>query len=248
MKRRLGLAAGALLAASFFACGDDAATTTTTTLVTTTTRAATTTTIAPTTTLAPTFYPAEAIDYFEEVAFGQEFGGGTGEIRKWTHDVRIVVHGDPSDEDLVTLYDVIADLNTIIETIVIDIVTTDGNFDIHFAPEPEFAAIEPNYVPVNMGFFWVWWDGGGSITDARVLISTTGLTQRERNHIIREEVTQSLGLMRDSFLYEDSIFYQGWTETQVYSELDELLIEMLYLPEIAPQMTVEGARAVIPGG
>jgi hypothetical protein len=246
MKHRLGLAAGALLAASLFACGDDA--TPTTTVATTTTRAVTTTTAAPTTTLAPTFYSAEAIAYFEEVAFGPEFGDGSREIRKWTHDVRIVVHGDPSGENLVTLYDVVADLNTIIGSIVIDVVASDGNFDIHFAPEPEFAAIEPNYVPVNMGFFWLWWDGGGNITDARVLVSTTGLTQPERNHIIREEVTQSLGLMRDSFAYEDSIFYQGWTETQEYSELDELLIEMLYLPDVEPQMTVDEARAVIPGG
>ncbi|MEX0825822.1 MAG: DUF2927 domain-containing protein [Acidimicrobiia bacterium] len=244
MEHRLGLAVGALLTASLFACGDDA----TTTLVTTTTRAATTTTVAPTTTLAPTFYSADAVAYFEEVAFGQEFGGDAPEIRKWTHDVRMVVHGDPSDEDLVTLYDVIADLNTMIGTIVIDIVASDGNFDIHFAPESEFAAIEPNYVPVNMGFFWVWWDGGGNITDARVLISTSGLTQPERNHLIREEVTQSLGLMRDSIRFEDSIFYQGWTETQEYSEFDELLIEMLYLPEIEPQMTAAEARAVIPGG
>jgi hypothetical protein len=245
MKHRLGLAAAALLAASLFACGDGGAATT---VATTTTRAVTTTTAAPTTTLAPISYSAEAIAYFEEVAFGQEFGDAAGEIRKWTHDVRIVVHGDPSDEDLVTLYDVVVDLNAMIGTIVIDIVASDGNFDIHFAPEPEFAAIEPNYVPVNMGFFWVWWDGGGNITDARVLVSTTGLTQPERNHIIREEVTQSLGLMRDSFAFEDSIFYQGWTETQEYSELDELLIEMLYLPEVEPQMTVEEAQAVIPGG
>lgn len=248
-KRLLGLSVSALLAGSMIACGDgdEAAPTTTVPTITTTTRP-TTTTVAPTTTLAPRFYPPDAVDFFEEIAFGPEFGDGSREIRKWTHDVRIVVHGDPGDEDLVTLYDVVADLNALIGTIVIDIVTSDGNFDIHFAPEPEFASIEPNYVPVNMGFFWVWWDAEGNITDARVLISTTDLTQAERNHIIREEVTQSLGLMRDSFQYEDSIFYQGWTETQEYSELDELLIEMLYLPEVEPQMTVEEARAVIPGG
>lgn len=245
--------AAALLALAIVACGDDGASTTiattTTRAVTTTTRAIPTTTRAvPTTTLAPRVFPPEAIAYFEEVAFGPEFGGGPREIRKWTKDVRIVVHGDPTEEDLVTLHDVVADLNAIIETILIDIVAVDGNFDLHFAPEAEFAAIEPNYVPVNMGFFWVWWDGDGNITDARVLVSTTGLTQAERNHIIREEVTQSFGLMSDSFAYDDSMFYQGWTETQEYSEIDELLIEMLYLPEVEPKMTVAEARMVIPGG
>lgn len=242
------MAAAVLMASTVvISCGDDDGATTTTLATTTTREPATTTTAAATTTLAPRVFPPEAIAYFEDVAFGPEFGGGPREIRKWTHDVRIVVHGDPTDEDLVTLYDVIADLNAIIGIIVIDIVAVDGNFDLHFARESEFAGIEPNYVPVNMGFFWVWWDGGGNITDARVLVSTTGLTQAERNHIIREEVTQSLGLMSDSFTYEDSMFYQGWTETQEYSVFDEMLIEMLYLPEIAPQMTIEEARTVIPG-
>jgi len=54
--------------------------------------------------------------------------------------------------------------------------------------------------------------------------------------------------MRDSTRYEDSLFYQGWTETQEYSGLDEQLIAMLYLPEVVPGMTIEEALAVIPRG
>jgi len=248
----------AFLAAALFvaACGDDGGavvtptTPTTTTVASTTTSSAvaTTTTVVDTTTRGPRVYPQDALDYFVEVAFGPEFGGGSPEIRKWTQDVRISVNGDPDAADLEALDAVIADLNALIGPIRIEIVEVYANVDLWFAPEAEFSEIEPNYVPVNMGFFWVYWSPEGAITSSRVLISTTGLTQAERNHIIREEVTQSLGLMNDSYSYEDSTFYQGWTETQAYSVIDEFVIEMLYLAEILPGMDVDEALAVLTGG
>lgn len=50
----------------------------------------------------------------------------------------------------------------------------------------------------------------------------------QRKHILREEMTQCLGFGNDSFAYPKSIFYQGWTETLAYSEIDEKIIKMLY--------------------
>jgi len=218
----------------------------TTTAASSTTAATTTAPPTPSTTLAVA-YPQAALDYFVEIAFGPEFGGGPRAIRKWVHDVEIVVHGEPNAEDLATLDDVVADLNAIIETIEVRIVPSGGNVDLYFAPEPEFSEIEPNYVPTNMGFFWVWWDFRGNITSSRVLVSTTGLTQAERNHIIREELTQQMGLMSDSYSYSDSIFQQAWTTTQSYSELDEIMIELLYLPQVEAGMGVDQALAAIGG-
>ena len=54
--------------------------------------------------------------------------------------------------------------------------------------------------------------------------------------------------MSDSYTYEDSMFYQGWTDTGAYSEIDELLIEMLYLPEIHAGMESNEALEVLRGG
>jgi hypothetical protein len=192
-------------------------------------------------------YSASALDYFSAIALSPEYGDGAGEIRKWATDVRIAVHGDPTDEDLATLDDVVADLNALIGPIEVEVVRSKANADLYFAPESEFSEIAPEYVPVNMGFFWTWWDQDGGITRARLLVSTTDITQTERDHIIREEVTQSLGLMNDSYTYEDSMFYQGWTSPTKYSALDESLIEMLYLPEITPGMPATEALAVLRG-
>lgn len=198
----------------------------------------------PATDNAPTIRPGEALDYFTEVAFGSEFGDGAREIRKWAVDPKISVHGNPNRADLATLNKVVTELNEIIGSINIEVVEVGGNVDLHFAPERQFAAIEPSVVPGSSGFFWMWWEGGGTITNGRVLVSTD-VHQPLRNHIIREEVTQMLGLMNDSFSYSDSIFYERPSMVQSYSVLDEHLIEMLYRPEITVGMNVDQARAVI---
>jgi hypothetical protein len=183
-------------------------------------------------------YSDEQIDYFLEIALGSEFGSGSAVIKKWEQDVRIRVHGNPTAEDRNTLEDVVAELNDLVSPSGIRLVITDRNpnVDIHFAPESQFSRIEPNYRPRNMGFFWTWWRSY-ALNRARILISTTGIDQTERSHLIREELTQALGLMQDSRLYSDSIFFQGWTRTTSYSDIDRAVIAMLYRPEIQPGMT-----------
>jgi hypothetical protein len=49
-----------------------------------------------------------------------------------------------------------------------------------------------------------------------------------QKHLLREELTQALGLSNDSYDYPESIFYQGWTETTEYTELDKDVIRMMY--------------------
>jgi hypothetical protein len=257
------LAAAAVVLVLVLTGGDDgtaassttttAAGTTTTTGATTTTEAtttssATTTTVATTTTAATAtttrddrLYNRAELDYFEEIAGQAEYGTGGGILHKWIEDVRIQVFGDPTRRDLAVLDNVIEDINSLIGPVQLTLVESDPNIELHFAPEPEFAGILPEYVPVNMGYVYIWWDDLGAITDGIVLISTTGLTADERAHLIREELTQSLGLLADSTRYEDSIFYQEWTTTNRYSPLDRAVIEMLYQPLLLPGITVEEA-------
>ena len=49
-----------------------------------------------------------------------------------------------------------------------------------------------------------------------------------QKHLLREELTQSLGLKNDSYKYENSIFQQKWTEVTEYAPIDIKVIEMLY--------------------
>lgn len=178
------------------------------------------------------------------VAFGAEYGGSAGIVVKWESDVRISVEGSPSAADRATVQQVVDELSELIAPTRISLVTANENVRLHFAPESDFETILPQYEPVNMGYFWTWWDNVPSIVQAEVLISTTGLTQRERNHIIREEVTQMLGLMRDIWYDAESIFYSGWTDTERYTESDKRLIGALYCPDVESGMDQAELRAV----
>jgi hypothetical protein len=189
----------------------------------------------------------EEIDYFVTVALGVEFGTSEATIKKWTRDLLIEVSGDPTVEDRKTLDQVMTELNALQDQVHLGPVEGLANVEIIFAPEAEFSRLEPNYQPTNYGFFWVNWDSEDEIYRARILISTDGVEQGERSHLIREELTQSLGLMRDSIKYPDSIFYANRSEVSEYAPIDETLIELLYSEAIVPGMAEAEVRAVLEG-
>jgi hypothetical protein len=187
----------------------------------------------------------EEIDYFLTIALGVEFGNSEARVRKWTRDLQIKVSGKPTADDRATLDQVVAELNGLQDQVRLELVDELPNVEMIFAPEAEFSTLEPNYQPTNYGFFWVYWDSKGEIYRARILISTVKVDQEERSHLIREELTQSLGLMRDSIKRPDSIFYANRSQVSEYAEIDETLIKLLYLEAIEPDMTEGQVRDVL---
>lgn len=180
-------------------------------------------------------YTDAEIEYFNEIALGTEYGNAPGVIKKWDTDIRIKVNGRPNEKDIQTLNRVISDLNSIIgDKINISIVNDNENININFVPLSKFSICDA--VPGNLGYFNTKWRNN-VIYEASICIATDKLPyQEERSHMIREELTQSLGLMRDSNKYRDSIFYQGYSATQEYSQIDIKMIQILYSDEIKPGM------------
>lgn len=189
-------------------------------------------------------YSSDAVRYFTEIALGSEYGDASGIVRKWREPMRIKVHGSPTQEDLRTLSSVMGEINALLGTTQMRLDDANPNVNIYFVPEAEFSRYEPNYRPLNYGYAWTWWNND-TIDRARILISTVEINQQERSHLIREELTQSLGLLRDSFRYSDSIFYQNWTDTTQFSALDRQLIQMLYRPDILPGMSKTDVLSVL---
>jgi len=97
----------------------------------------------------------------------------------------------------------------------------------------------------NMGYFSVRWNEIGVIYYGNILIASERLSQQERSHLIREELTQSLGIMKDSNRYNDSIFFQGWTNTINYTPIDRAIISLLYDSRLKPNMTRDQVRKVL---
>ena len=182
-------------------------------------------------------FTQEDLEYFTEVALGAEFGDEVPVIKKWTKNIRIKINGEPTKTDLQIVNQIVDDLNLLISGIKVKLVDKNPNVKITFSAESNFAQIDSNYVPTNYGFFWaLWHDDNYVIYDASILISSAEITQNERSHLIREELTQSLGLMNDSDKYEDSIFYQEWTDVTEYSEIDKSVIKLLYNKKIKAGM------------
>ena len=191
----------------------------------------------------PSSYTPFEIDYFSKIAMGSEFGGD-GLIHKWNDNVTIQIHGFPSNCDLEYLYQTMGEINRIQDEINLTIVDEEGDIDLYFTTYNSFELVESNYVSGNDGFFWCYWNASGAINDANIFIRYD-LPDLSKNHLLKEELTQSLGLMSDADGIWDSIFYSHWTSTTDYAEIDKVLISMLYRDDIHSNMNSTGVREIL---
>ncbi|SIS42338.1 DUF2927 domain-containing protein [Salimicrobium flavidum] len=192
-------------------------------------------------------YSEKEMAYFEEIAFGSEWGSSDIPLRKWESDPRIKVHGNPTEEDMNSLNSVIDDVNSLQESIDLKLVENNANIDVYYVPLDEFDQYVTNPKGGNWGLFYYWTGDRYVIDRSKILIATDFPDQGERSHLVREELTQTLGLTRDSETYPESMFYQHWTTTQEFLDIDEKLIQMLYDDRIDPGMNREEARSALDG-
>lgn len=171
--------------------------------------------------------------YFNEIALKDEFSGKVlSNPIKWTSDIRIYVKGEKKQYLILELSKIISELNDLIEYINISIVSdsTQSNMPIFFGSMEEYNIIFPysrKYSnQLGLGSLWT---NNNEIYFAKIFVDTKNhLSISEEKHVLREELTQCLGLPNDSWKYPNSIFYQGWTSITEYSDIDKLLIKKLY--------------------
>jgi len=177
-----------------------------------------------------TNHSEEAKTYFKEIALGNEFNNNvSSEPYRWNKDMKIYYYGNCSDVMVSELRRVVGELNDIINPINIDIVATrsEANFVIYFGSYLNFgqsnSSLNMEHLKDNWGYFQLFPDRGIMYVDVLRCVDLEG-----QKHLLREELTQSLGLCNDSWKYENSIFYQGWTTTTEFAPIDRELIDMLY--------------------
>ncbi|AEE48159.1 DUF2927 domain-containing protein [Haliscomenobacter hydrossis] len=194
----------------------------------------------------------EAQQYFLSIAFGTEFGGASPVIRKWATEVKIFMADSSHQELNQELNLVINELNDLIETISIRRVNTraESNLVLYCGNADTFVRdYEPatqNVIKNNFGLFWVYWNNQQELIRGNVFVDT----QRTQGvsclrHLLREELTQSLGIMQDSGQFTDSIFQQRWTCTTTYAAVDTMVIKLLYHPLVKPGMSKQQVTAII---
>jgi hypothetical protein len=178
-------------------------------------------------------YTEEEISYFNEIARSSEFSDqDKGLICKWESDINIFVTGDNPSELVSELHKIVGELNNIIDPINIRIVDneSDANYIVCLGSQYDYNQLVPSsaeHTEDNWGLFMV--NAGQVIRHGSMYVDIYRCKKLAgQKHLLREELTQSLGLFNDSYRYDNSIFQQSWTTTTEYTSMDVKMIEMLY--------------------
>ncbi|MDC0591930.1 DUF2927 domain-containing protein [Balneolaceae bacterium] len=199
-----------------------------------------------------TEYEIDVINYFKDIALGFEFGDASRITRRWGSNMKIFIGGTPPSELLSELNTIINEINSLStlgfsHEIVDD--SLQSNYYIYFGSGRSYAEIFPsqsNLVESNWGLFTIYWDSSNELFTGHMYVDTYRASLNEQKHLLREELTQSLGLARDSYLYSDSIFQQAFsTKVTKYAQIDKDLIRLLYHPEMSVGLNANQVDSIL---
>lgn len=190
----------------------------------------------------------DVITYFNEVCLDGEYinSGDPSYVQKWTEPIRYWVDGEYTPEDLEVLDAVSNWLNHLdgfpgfspAED------AGDKNLLICFCTEQEMVdLLGPNLWNADGGVTF-WYNGNNEIYDA-IVCCRRDIEQIVRNSVIIEEIYNGMGPVQDTALRPDSIIYCEYTFPQWMTEVDELILQLLYHPEIKTGMNAEQCEQVI---
>jgi hypothetical protein len=151
-------------------------------------------------------YTNEEISYFNEIALSSEYSDqDKGLACTWKNDVKIFVQGTKKPELMSELQSIVG-----------------SQYDYH-----NITPGSTNLTEHNWGLFVV--NSGQTIRRGSMYVDIYRCTELDgQKHLLREELTQSLGLFNDSYKYDNNIFQQRWTTTTEYADIDKKIIQILY--------------------
>ena len=192
-------------------------------------------------------YSPEEILFFQEMAFGRQYGVASRSIQRWIRDIRVGWKGSPTGEDLAALDSAVRELDALLGGLRVSPGDEESDLVVIFAPRAELPRYLAEYVPGNDAFFWSWTEGGGEITRAVVLLATDTMDQEVRSRRLRHYLARSVGLQGASSRHPESVFHEGEGGGEGYAAIDRTMLEMLYRPELQPGMTAERAVTTLRG-
>ena len=189
----------------------------------------------------------DVILYFNEVCLDAEFvnDGDPSLLQKWTSPICYIINGEPTQEDLTTLESITGWLNTVegfpgISETSID---AEANLHIYFCGEDQMINIlGTDFYGCDGGV--TFWYMDNEIYNANICYRTD-IDQYVRNSVIQEEIFNGLGPVQDTDLREDSIAYSGYSTPQELTQIDKLILTLLYHPQLSCGMNTEECEAVI---
>lgn len=176
-------------------------------------------------------------DYYKEICFKTEWSGDINPAR-YEKDVKIFVDGDKRPELIIELKKIVFELNDLIAPINVSITNdiNDYNVLVYFGSPNNYMEYIKDYsdseiLKSNWGMFAFYPSSydKSEIKFSEVFVNTINTrNSKQQKHLLREELTQSLGFPNDSYKYDESIFQQRWSEVTEFSNLDKEIIRLHY--------------------
>lgn len=189
----------------------------------------------------------DVIDWFNEVCLAAEYvnSGDPSFLQKWDCTISYMVHGDPTDDDLAILESFTQWLNALdgFPGIMETADPLEANLNIHFCTQSEMLSQMGDWAHDLDGAVTFWYEDN-CIYDATICIRTD-LSQYLRNSVILEELYNGLGPIQDTSLRPDSIIYAEFSEPQELTEIDKLILQLLYHPQMQCGLNADQCEEVI---
>lgn len=210
-------------------------------------------TVAPTEMIhSPLYIPGvdveDVIVWFNEVCLNAEFihGGDATLLQKWTDPIRYALHGTYTEEDIATLNSFVHWLNTVEGFPGIAEAGEDEpiNLQIHFCTASEMKDLMGSQFTNLDGAVTFWYNMNNEIYDA-IICCLNNLDQFLRNSVILEELYNGLGPVQDTSMRPDSLIYAEFSEPQELTEIDKLILRLLYHPDMKCGMNSAQCEEVI---
>ena len=197
------------------------------------------------------FMKKNFINYFIDISMGAEFGDKSRVTKKWNSTMRVFVEGQADALLLLELESIVAELNSYFtDGFEIELVDNKeaSNFSIFFGTAKDYADKFPfltELIKANKGLFTFSFDEEYNIYSGHMYVDTDRSVIEEQKHILREELTQALGLGNDIPYYPNSIFYKDDSRINNYSELDIYVIKLLYHPALISGLGEESTQNIL---
>jgi hypothetical protein len=175
----------------------------------------------------------ETAYYFNQITrYSENSPYSEGPIYKWNKNIQVYLYGNFSKNNKQQVIKVIKELNRLIYPRKITLVKNAKRANSFMY----FGSLESNNQNSlsgqklhgkYFGHFHIL-SFHQEIQRSYIFINTADTSPKRQKHIIREELTQSLGFINDSYDYPESIFYQEYSDNDFFSELDQRVIRLLY--------------------
>lgn len=183
---------------------------------------------------------------FLNIILNNEFQNKPQKCKKWLQDIKIFIYFEKYIKELDDEANkIIKEINEISDTIKIN--KTDNFNDSHIKVFLSSAKTFMDYLPENnwkylqnnYGFATIFYNKQFIINKALIYVDIYRTKELKcQKHLLREEITQSLGLVNDINM-KKSIFNQQWECTNKYTNFDKMVIKLFMSKKIKPGMNEE---------